>query len=220
MELPPRLSLKAHLWQQVGLGAALLLALLFAPGCTHTEGFMVKDAPPKTGHPCQIVTTWLNTVQYAPDTMSNGTPMPGLVGRLYLFGEAVDFPQVGDGAVVVDLFDDTHGPSQQPLERWELDPVSLRKFLKKDTIGWGYSLFLPWSSCRPDVTKVRLTCRYDPPTGSPLYAPPSPLSLEHTASPAAAMVATAPQAPQMPTEPPMQPRAPTLPQLPMPTPVK
>jgi hypothetical protein len=210
MELPPRLSLKAHLWQQVGLGVALLLALLLAPGCTHTDGFMAKDATPKAGHPCQIVTTWVNKVQYAPDTMHNGAPMPGLIGRLYLFGETVDFPQVGDGAVVIDLYDDTHGPTEQPLERWELDPVSLRKFLKKDTIGWGYSLFLPWSSCRPDVTKVRMTCRYDPATGSPLFAPASSLALEHSPSPVVAAAVASPAAPQ----------APALPQLPMPTPVK
>jgi hypothetical protein len=58
--LPPRLSLKAHLWQQLGLAAALLLALLFAPGCVVTDCFTAKVGPPAGGRPCQVVTTWIN----------------------------------------------------------------------------------------------------------------------------------------------------------------
>ena len=215
MELPPRLSLKAHLLQQAGLAAALLVALLFAPGCMLTECFTAKDGPPKPSHPCQVVTTWMNKVQVAPDTVHNGAPMPGLVGRVYLFGETIDFTQVGDGAVVVELFDETHGPAEKPLEQWAIDPVSLRKFLKKDTIGWGYSLFLPWATCRPDVTKVHVTCRYDPVAGgSPLFAPPSPLTLDHGP---VAVVAAPPMVPTLPV--PAAPAA-AVPTLPMPSAVK
>ncbi|HEY1379630.1 MAG TPA: hypothetical protein VGF55_22695, partial [Gemmataceae bacterium] len=66
--LPPRLTVRAHLWQQLGLAAALLLALVFAPGCTLDQCWACKDknAPPPPGRPCQVVTTWLNHVQYAP----------------------------------------------------------------------------------------------------------------------------------------------------------
>jgi hypothetical protein len=213
MELPPRLSVKAHLWQQAGLATALLLALLFAPGCVVTDGFTAKDAPPKPGHPCQLATTWINKVQSAPDTVHNGAPMPGIVGRVYLFGETIDYPQVGDGGMVIDMYDDTHGPAEKPLEEWVLDPVALKKFLKKDTVGWGYTLFLPWTTYRPDVTKVRLTCRYDPiGGGSPLFAPPSPLTLDHGFTQVAAT--SVPQAPPAVGQPA---RVPTLP---MPTPVK
>jgi hypothetical protein len=203
--LPPRLSVKAHLWQQAGLAAALVSALLFAPGCAVTDGFTVKDGPPKCSQPCQVVTTWITKVQYAPDTVHNGAPMPGIVGRVYLFGETIDFPQVGDGGLVVELYDDTAGPAEKPLEQWVLDPVSLRKFLKKDTIGWGYSMFLPWGTYRPDVTKARLTCRYDPAVGTPLFAPPSPVTLDHGVATAAAIAPAVSQP------------APTLP---MPTPVR
>jgi hypothetical protein len=199
--LPPRLNVKAHLWQQAGLAVVLLAALLLAPGCAVTEYFTVKNGPPAGAHPCQVVTTWINQVQYAPDTVHNGTPMPGIVGRVYLFGETIDYPQVADGSMVVELYDDTHGPAEKALEQWVLDPVSLKKFAKKDTIGWGYSLFLPWTTCRPDVTKVHLTCRFDPAGGTPLFAPPSPLTIDHGLSPAGAAM-------------------PAPPTLPMPTPVK
>ena len=204
--LPPRLSVKGHLWQQAGLAAALLAALLFAPGCAVTDYIVIKTGPPAAAHPCQVVTTWINKVQYAPDTVHNGAPMPGLVGRVYLFDEEVKYPMVGDGAMVVELYDDTAGPAEKPLEQWVLDPVSLKKFAKKDTIGWGYSLFLPWSTCRPDVIKVHLTCRYDVPGGTPLFAPPSPLTLEHGPSPVVAALPVVPQ--------------PATTTLPMPTPVR
>ena len=182
--LPPRLTLKAGLWQQAALAGLLLLALLFAPGCTLDQYWTSKDGPPKAGHPCQIVTTWMNEVQYAPDVVHDGVPTPGLVGRVYLFGPAIDFPQVGDGGLVVDLYNDTAGPATQPLERWQIDPVTLQKFLKKDIVGWGYTLFLPWPTCRPDVTKVHLTVRYDPAGGgSPLWAQTSLVTIEHPPAP-------------------------------------
>src|SRR5262249_541613 len=33
----------------------------------------------------------------------------------------------------------------------------------------GYTLFLPWSRYSPDITKVRLKVRYQPPNGAPLF---------------------------------------------------
>ena len=78
--------------------------------------------------------------------------------------------------------------------------MALRKFLKKDTVGWGYTMFLPWGSCQPDVTKVHLTCRYDPAGGGqPLFAAVQPLTLEHVPPPSGlAQALTAPQPPGQP----------------------
>src|SRR5262249_19841415 len=54
---------------------------------------------------------------------------------------------------------------------------TLRRLLKKDRIGWGYTLFLPWSTYRPEVTQVRLRVCYQPAQGSPIYAAESSTSL-------------------------------------------
>jgi hypothetical protein len=195
--LPPRLTLKAGLWQQAALAGVLLAAFLCAPGCSLDQCWTTKDGPPKGGRPCTVVTAWLNRVQYTPDVVHEGVPTPGLVCRMYLFDEAETYPLVGDGAVMITLFDDTHGPAAGPLEQWYIDPVTLRKFLKKDTVGQGYTLFLPWKSCRPEVVKVHLTCKYEPAAGSPLFAEAQPLTLEHAPPPAGVPVAARqPAAPQ------------------------
>lgn len=169
-------------------GAVVLTASLV--GCTPLGKLpsMVDETPKPSAHCCQAVATWSNKVHYVPDTVNNGTPAPGIVGRFYLFGERIDYPQVGDGALIVDLFNDAApAPNGQPLERWHIDADKLHLLLRKDTIGWGYTLFLPWGSCRPDITRVHMTARYEPRSGgTPLYAPSSGLTLEHPPSPAAA----------------------------------
>jgi hypothetical protein len=115
-----------------------------------------------------------------------------LTGRLYLFGPQIDYPLAGDGSLIVELY--AASPPAQPsptsaaqpsspppaelqrLERWELDKATLHKLLRKDPIGWGYTLFLPWGSYRSDLTQVKLRVCYQPQRGTPLYAD-SPLTL-------------------------------------------
>jgi hypothetical protein len=206
--LPPRLTLKAGLWQQAALAALLLAALLCAPGCTLDQYWTAQDGAPRPGHPCRIATAWLNRVQYTPDVVHDGVSTPGLVCRVYLFDETEKYPLAGDGAIVVDLFDDTNGPTTQPLERWHIDPVTLKKFLKRDTVGWGYTLFLPWGSCKPEVTKVHVMCKYEPVAGPPLFDEATPLTLEHVPPPGTPTMNAMPKPPAM------------LPQLPMPAPLK
>lgn len=172
---------KAHPWQRVGWLAAFALGL-GTLGCETLGHFASRtdDVPKPSPSCCQAVVTWSNKVHSAPDVMNNGAPMPGLAGRLYLFGPTIDYPLVGDGSVTIDLFDDAAPqPQTQPLERWHIDADTLKRLVKKDAIGWGYTLFLPWSSCKREITRVHLTVRFDQKTGTPLYTPSGPLTLEH-----------------------------------------
>jgi len=199
--LPPRLTLKAGLWQQAALAGILLAALLCAPGCTLDQCWTNKDGPPSAGRPCEIATAWLNRVQYTPDVTHDGESTPGLVCRMFLFDQTETQPLAGDGSVLVTLFDDTHGPATQPMEQWYIDPLSLKKFLKRDLVGPGYTLFLPWKSCRPDVVKVHLTCKYETANGTPLFDKVTPLTLEYVPPPSGApATAAAPQQPAAPQQ--------------------
>jgi hypothetical protein len=129
------------------------------------------DGPP-TGDPCQVVATWQNQVMFTPDPTHGGIPSPGLAGRMYLFGPKADFPMAGDGLVVVDLFDGAQkGPDQQPVlvEEWRIDKDTLTKLLRRDAIGWGYTLFLPWGTYKPEISQVQLKLRFEPAHGTPLY---------------------------------------------------
>jgi hypothetical protein len=151
------------------LAAAAVLALLLTAGCTALDSFVAGGDGPPTGAVYQVVATWNNKVAYSPDPTHGGAPMPGLAGRLYLFGPQIDFPVKADGSVVVDLYDETSGKPVM-LEEWRFDRDTLQKLLREDMIGWGYTMFLPWGTCKADVKQVRLRLCYQPASGSPLYA--------------------------------------------------
>jgi hypothetical protein len=164
---------------RMALAPALVLSL--AAGCVSMGGLLPAHDEPPTGAVCQVVTTWNNEVAFVPDPANGGASSPGLVGRLYLFGPVIDVPRAGDGSVVVDLYDESHeappGKSAVPLEEWRIDRDTLHRLLRRDPIGWGYTLFLPWGTYRPEVSRVHLKVRYDPPQGAPLYGDSAPMSL-------------------------------------------
>lgn len=178
----------------------LVLALA---GCVTTQPFTKLAPTVAQDAPAQVVVAWNNKLMYVPDPANNGTPAPGLCGRVYLFGPVPAVPLVGDGRLVVDLFDDTprNGqPSSVQLEQWQFDPVTFRRLLSKDTVGQGYTVFLPWGTYRPDIKNVHMAVRYEPVHGPPLYAPSGPLTLDHGQSPTAASP-YAPSGPALPTQP-------------------
>jgi hypothetical protein len=130
------------------------------------------------------VATWSHDVVTTPDPVHNGTPTPGLAGRLYLFGPEIGYPLVGDGSLSVDLYDEgpkVNGGTPVLLEQWHIDKDTLRRLLKRDMIGWGYTLFLPWGTCKPEITRINLKMRYEPLKGYPLFTDSGPLTLAHGA---------------------------------------
>jgi hypothetical protein len=145
-------------------------------GCVELENLVPnRDGPPR-GQSSQASVTWHNQVIFAPDPVRGGVSSPGLAGRLYFFGPNMGFPLAVDGRVIVDLFDPGQkGPDGEPklLERWNLDQDALHRCLRHDTIGWGYTLLLPWGTYRPDLAEVVLKVRYDPIKGVPIYANPA-----------------------------------------------
>jgi hypothetical protein len=155
------------------------LALSLA-GCVNTGSFINLGGETADCVPCQVVATWNPGVVKTPDPVHDGELTPGLVGRIYLFGSDIGAPLIGDGSMVVDLYDDTAGaaPKGAPaLEEWQIDRPTLRRLQRKDAIGWGYTVFLPWATYRPEITRVHLKVRYVPANGGPLYCAGSPMTL-------------------------------------------
>ncbi|MFM7540654.1 MAG: hypothetical protein ACKO9Z_13445 [Planctomycetota bacterium] len=174
--------------------ALCLSAVLMAQGCvTMPVDKSQAEKPPAekkpTKHvrkihkgakvPCQLVSTWKNEVIHVADPVHGGSATPGLAGRFYLFGEEVDSPIEAEGTLIVDLYDLSKGPSaaQTPLENWQIDPVTLKKLKRKDPVGEGYTLFLPWATYRPDITRIQLKLKYDAGGEFPLYGDTGPISL-------------------------------------------
>jgi hypothetical protein len=151
-----------------GWAVAVAAALLAGCDSTGLPFCRSESSPPPPERACQIVAAWHNCVAYAADPTHNGTQSPGIAGRFYIFGEEIDYPRTADGSLTVDLYDESKGASTM-LERWEIDPRTLQRLVKKDMIGWGYTLFLPWSRFSADITRVRMKVRYQPAKGAPLF---------------------------------------------------
>lgn len=161
-----------------------VVLLLAAPsGCQTLSPCGCDDGPPKPVEACQLVATWSNKVHFVPDIVHNGTPMPGIVGRIYLM-DRKDLLQTGDGQFIAELYDDSGPtPGGTMIEKWQIDKDTAKKLLTKDYVGWGYTVLLPLGSYRPDLQKVHLVMRYEPEKGTPLFAAGGPLTLEHPAPP-------------------------------------
>jgi hypothetical protein len=165
------------------LGALLpILVLGLTTGCVDLESFVTKTDCPPTGPVCQVVATWYNEVAFTPDPVHGGAMTPGLAGRVYLFGSDLKFPLQGDGAVVIELYDETAKPAPGqvplPLEGWRFDSETLKRLMRRDMVGWGYTLFLPWGTYKPEINRIRLKVRYEPAKGTnPIFAESSALVL-------------------------------------------
>lgn len=159
--------------------AALLLA---SCGCVLPGKFLTADIAPSNA-PASVVAAWSPKVTYTPDPANGGVPAPGIAGRVYLFGATPDFPMACDGAMTVEVFDDTPvqgQPSSVKLEVWQFDELTMKKLQKRDAVGMGYTIFLPWGSYRPDIKQVHLSLRFEPKNGNPVFAPTSTMTLEHS----------------------------------------
>jgi hypothetical protein len=155
----------------------LPLALCLA-GCVNTGFFLLPGVDMAGRSPSEVVVAWHPEIISRPDPAHGGAPTPGIGGRLYLFGEGSDCPLMGEGCVVVDLYEETlriGGTTPVPLEEWRIDKATLKRLLRRDAVGWGYTLFLPWGTYKPEITQVQLRLRYEPAKGTPLYAESSSL---------------------------------------------
>ena len=156
---------------------APILALVC--GCVAMDTYPVG---PTTGLPCQVVATWQPQVYTTHDPAHNGADTPTLVGRVYLFGPEIKYSMAAEGALVVDLYDGAAplGAAAVPLEEYRYDSVTLSKLLRRDAIGWGYTVPFMWSTYRPDVTRVQMKVRFEPAKGTPLYAENASMAIDNS----------------------------------------
>ena len=161
--------------------ACLLPLTLLGSGCTTTGSFVpLADLDKPTGGPCYVVAAWIPEVRDNLDPLRYGKKCPGLAGRVYLFGEEIKYPILCEGTIAVDLYDRTPGKpsSDVPLEVWHFDKVTLKRLQKRDAIGWGYTLVLPWGTYKPEITQVELRLSFQPVNGTPLYADSAPVTFK------------------------------------------
>ena len=92
---------------------------------------VANQAPAKPGEVARLTAAFSNKVFYAPDPTRGGDPVPGLLGRLYIFSTDEAVPIAAEGDLVVDVWDNSpkiNGGKPQLIEVWHLDPIAFAKF--------------------------------------------------------------------------------------------
>ena len=117
------------------IAVCLVPFALCLAGCVSTGSFVLPGMD-KLSAPCEVVVAWNPEILSRPDPANRGAPTPGLGGRMFLFGEGTDCPLMGDGCVVVDLYDDVSPNASIPLEEWRIDRDTLKRLLRRDAVGW------------------------------------------------------------------------------------
>lgn len=127
---------------------------------------------------------WRKQIAHLPDPTQNGALGPGIAGQMFLFGGPKSEFIEANGVLTVDLVDDTPRPDGKPAakaERWQFPKEVLRKMKTSDeTFGKSYVLFLPWPEYKPDVTRVRISARYDPEDGHPIWTKPITVTFDNS----------------------------------------
>ena len=134
-----------------------------------------------------LVPIWQNRVAYLPDPTRAGNLGGGLVGQLFLFGPNDQFVTVA-GKITIELYDETQktgaptNPEPVKLGQWVFDKETMARLVTTDErFGKCYALFLPWPTYKPDITRIRLSVRYEPEaSGITLYAPVNTIILDNS----------------------------------------
>jgi hypothetical protein len=179
---------------------ATMPAQFSLPSLPKLAGLAGPGAAPAAG--TVILTMFENRVGSLPDPTRGGTPTPGLVGQLFLFGAGAKMPFApADGPVTFVMYDESSGqPAEVPLGSWTFDKQTLSQLVTTDErFGRCYALFLPWPDYRPSVSRVRITASYAPENGPPLVAPPQTVTLDADRAKAAGTGPAAPPGPLPPT---------------------
>jgi hypothetical protein len=145
----------------------------------------LSSTPAQLGQAARLTAAWNNKIVYAPDPTHGGDPVPGLLARLYVFGPDESVPLDPDGELVIGVWDmapKATGGQPALMELWHIDREAAAKFRKRDFMGDGYTLFLPWSKYHVDLKQVNLVARYNSADGRCLVSSPETLTIDHSAT--------------------------------------
>jgi hypothetical protein len=113
---------------------------------------------------------WQNSIAIGPDAANGGNPVPILAGRMHLFGTNMDFPILAEGGIRVEVYDETTGvPTPAPVFTWDIEAKDMPKLMRRDVVGVGYTVLLPWPTYQPTINRIRVRLAYMQPGTLPIY---------------------------------------------------
>ena len=125
----------------------------------------LATTPARPGQGARLTASWNNKVIYAPDPTHGGNPIPGLMGKLWVFGPDEAVPLSMDGEIFVGAWDNSqtaNGGEPVLLEVWHINPEAVKKIRRRDFIGGeAYNLFLPWTQYHVDLKQINVVARFN-----------------------------------------------------------
>lgn len=155
----------------------------FAPVACLSKHFARKEEAKPVAQQGRLVSAWENKVTYAPDTSRGGAVFPGLNCRVYLFGPDMAVPIVGDGMLRVTFHEASRksGSGEGKItDIVDISPESLRLFVKRDFVGDGYTIFIPWFNYRPEISDVFILLEYHAANGEVLRHQSGTFTVDHS----------------------------------------
>lgn len=155
-------------------------------GCqtfSDSETFSFHDEKPSHKKPTELIAFWQDGLDTQLDPRQGGQAVPGFSGRV-IFHHQVTGTRAQtvavDGTLLVQLYEDKpySGPVK-PLETWTILPEHLPMLMKRDLSGWGYALWLPWTSCNQNIQSGRLIVKFTGKDGSELQGEPMPVQMNN-----------------------------------------
>ena len=163
--------------------AGLALAAIAPLGCLGTSRNVAHKPEAKIPPKGRLVSAWENKVVFAPDVSRGGAVMPGLSGRVFLFGPDMAVPYTTDGTLIIDLHDATpHGGASEPkmIEQFRIPPEVLAQLTKRDVFGDGYTIFFPWSTYKPEISHLYIQMRFDTVKGDAYFHQSGTFTVDHS----------------------------------------
>ena len=163
--------MRVHRRWRWGILGSLMLASLGCKSIPKTDQQMA--ARPVVSSVSKVVVLWTEAV-----LRQNDVPMAqGFAGKVYLFGPDSTGPVTAPGKFKVFAYDETKaqnqgadGKSPAPDGTWEFQESDLRSLLKKDAIGWSYSLWVPYGPPVGAERRVNLRLSFTPEGGPQLLS--------------------------------------------------
>lgn len=142
---------------------------LTAVGCRTTESHLRASAAPRTDGPIsRVVVLWSEAVL----RQDNVPVVQGFAGKVYFFGPDSSQPISAPGKFTIYAYDDTkvaeaggEKKDAKPDRVWEIKESDLQGLLKKDAIGWCYSLWLPYDQPASKERRCTLILSFVPERG-------------------------------------------------------
>jgi hypothetical protein len=151
----------------------------WCPAC-----FQQSTEPPPPTPVKNVLVYWDQNLHVSPDPTRQGAPLPGMACRVWIFGEERRQFLDATGLIQIDLFDMTDPRTPKNVVSAKYFPEMVKLFKRTDTVGPGYTLFVPWPEYDPKIKDIKMQLTYYPDRLMPFFDQSNVITLHDPETPA------------------------------------